>query len=228
MSNISQNLKKIHHDITAACQKVHRNPADIKLVAVTKQQPLIKIEEAMRYGVTDFGENYVQEAVPKIQYLTQHSVNWHFIGQIQANKTRIIAENFNWVHTITSPKIAQRLAMHRPDHLSPLNTCLAINIDHEATKSGIGPNEIIPLAEIILSYPRLKLRGLFIIPKPQKTFTQQRRAFAQIQELRHQVQHVLNIHLDTLSMGMSSDFVAAITEGTTMIRLGTAIFGART
>ena len=228
MSIISESLQKIHHDIIIACQKFHRDPVNIKLVAVTKQQSLIKIEEVMRCGVTDFGENYVQEALPKIQHLAQYPVNWHFIGQIQANKTRMIAEKFAWVHTITSPKIIQRLAMQRPVDLPPLNTCLAINIDHEATKSGISPKAAISLAETILNYPRLQLRGLFVIPKPQKTFMEQRRAFAEVQELRHQIQHVLNIDLDTLSMGMSSDFIAAIAEGTTMIRLGTAIFGART
>lgn len=227
MSLIAENLKKIHHEIIDACKQFRRNPNEIKLLAVSKYQSVAKIQEAIASGQTAFGENFVQEAVPKIQQIAIPQVSWHYIGKIQSNKTRLIAENFAWAHSVTNLKTATRLAAQRPLSLPPLNICIAVNIDAEPTKDGVSPEALAPLTQAIVGLPRLRLRGLMIIPRAQDTFDQQRRSFAQCRELRHQINQKFGLSLDTLSMGMSNDFSAAIAEGATILRIGSAIFGSR-
>lgn len=228
MSTVANRLKKAHNEIIVACQQFCRNPNEIKLLAVSKHQSKEKIQQALAYGQTAFGENYVQEALEKITALSSTAAEWHFIGQIQSNKTRAIAENFAWVHTVANSKIATRLAKQRPATLPPLNVCIEVNLDAELSKGGIMPDSIMPLAKTIVQLPQLRLRGLMVIPKAENEFEQQRKTFARCQTLLHQTERSLGIPLDTLSMGMSNDFEAAIAEGATIIRLGTAIFGQRT
>ena len=179
-------------------------------------------------GQTCFGENYVQEAVVKLTALTALRLEWHFIGPIQTNKTRAIAEHFAWVHSVDRLKIAERLSAQRPAGLPPLNVCLQINLDHAASKQGCAPQQAAELAAAIAPLPGLRLRGLMTIPTPQPDFSSQRQAFAQLRQLRDALNaREFGVHLDTLSMGMSADLEAAIAEGTTLVRVGTALFGPR-
>lgn len=196
------------------------------MLAVSKGQSIEKIREAYDAGQQLFGENYLQEALIKMTALSDVHIEWHFIGPIQSNKTRKIAEHFSWVHSVDNLKTAQRLNDQRPAHLPPLNICLEVNISHEISKSGIAPPQTKSLATTCLSLPRLRLRGLMAIPAPQIDFQQQRAAFHLLAELFHALRGD-GIPLDTLSMGMSDDFEAAIAEGSTIIRLGTAVFGRR-
>ena len=198
----------------------------VALLAVSKTFPAQAVREAYAAGQRAFGENYVQEALDKIEALRDLALEWHFIGPIQSNKTRDIAENFAWVHGVDRLKIAQRLSEQRPANMPPLNICLQVNVSGEASKSGIAPQEVAVLAREVVKLPNLRLRGLMAIPAPADDAAEQRLPFAQMNALLHQL-NAGGLHLDTLSMGMSHDYPAAIAEGATMVRIGTAIFGKR-
>ncbi|KAE9537066.1 YggS family pyridoxal phosphate-dependent enzyme [Ursidibacter arcticus] len=225
--SISQNLATISKQIQQFTQQAQRPENSVKLLAVSKTKPISAIEQAISAGQRAFGENYVQEGVEKVQYFAHQSdLEWHFIGALQSNKTRLVAEHFDWVQTIDRLKIAQRLSEQRPVGKPALNVLLQINISDEDSKSGIAPTEMLALATEINQLPNLKLRGLMAIPKPESEPEQQRIALAQMQTLFEQLKcHFKDI--DTLSMGMSDDMQTAIECGSTMVRIGTAIFGAR-
>ncbi|RKS87618.1 hypothetical protein DES39_0858 [Orbus hercynius] len=224
------NLQHIAERITDASKQCDRDPKQIKLIAVSKTKPCTLIEDAILAGQRAFGENYVQEGVEKVQYFQQHhadtALEWHFIGPLQSNKTKIVAEHFDWVQTIDRLKIAHRLSEQRPSSLSPLNVLIQINISHEESKSGIHPDEMLTLARAILALPNLTLRGLMAIPKAEIEPEQQLIAFKQMFTLYQQLQQSAP-DIDTLSMGMSDDMASAILAGSTMVRIGSAIFGAR-
>ena len=223
MSTIAENIAKVGARIREAAQASQRNFADIGLLAVSKTKPAEAIREAHAAGLRDFGENYLQEALEKQAALSDLPLIWHFIGPIQSNKTRPIAEHFDWVHSVDRLKIAQRLSDQRPAHLAPLNICLQVNVSGEDSKSGCSPEELPELAQAIATLPNLKLRGLMAIPEPTDDIAAQHAAFARLRQLRDD----LGLQLDTLSMGMSHDLEAAIAEGATWVRIGTALFGAR-
>ena len=223
MSTIEKNIAKVAARIREAAQAVGRDPASVGLLAVSKTQPAAAIREAAEAGVRDFGENYLQEALDKQAELSELPLVWHFIGPIQSNKTKSIAEHFDWVHSVDRLKIAQRLSDQRPAELSPLNICLQVNVSGEASKSGCAPEELLQLAQAVAAMPQLRLRGLMCIPAPSEDPAEQRAAFARLRALRDE----LPLTLDTLSMGMSQDLEAAIAEGATWVRIGTALFGAR-
>lgn len=197
------------------------------LLAVSKTKPAAALREAYAAGLRDFGENYLQEALGKQQELADLPLSWHFIGPIQSNKTRAIAEHFAWVHSVDRLKIAQRLSEQRPAELPPLNICIQVNVSGEASKSGCTPADLPDLARAISALPRLQLRGLMAIPEPTEDRAAQEAAFAAVQALNNQLRDNLNLPLDTLSMGMSHDLEAAIAQGATWVRIGTALFGAR-
>ena len=226
MALIAVNLQAVRSRIARAAQAAHRHPADIALVAVSKTFPAAHIAEAFAAGQKAFGENHAQEAVEKITVLASLPLEWHFIGPIQSNKTRLIAGRFQWVHSVDREKIAQRLNAARPDGTPLLNVLIQVNVSGEAAKSGVAPGEEAKLADAIARLPRLKLRGLMAIPEPTPDVTLQRRRFALLRELKDRLA-ARGHALDTLSMGMSDDFEAAIMEGATMVRIGTAIFGPR-
>jgi pyridoxal phosphate enzyme (YggS family) len=230
MSTIEQNLQAVRRNIAAAAQEAGRTPESVQLLAVSKTFGADAVQEAIRAGQTIFGENYLQEALDKIGAVAAAAdgaaLEWHFIGPIQSNKTRPIAEHFDWVHTVEREKIAQRLSQQRPGMMAPLNVCLQVNISGEASKSGIAPNELRELAQQVAQLPNLRLRGLMALPEPAAEFEQQRVAFRQLRLLYEQLQ-ADGLALDTLSMGMSGDMRAAIVEGATMVRVGSAIFGSR-
>lgn len=223
MSTIAENIAKVRARIREAAQASERDFSAIGLLAVSKTKPAAAIREAHACGVVDFGENYLQEALAKQQELADLPLTWHFIGPIQSNKTKPIAEHFHWVHSVDRLKIAERLSAQRPTHLPPLNICLQVNVSGEASKSGCAPEELPALAAAVAALPNLHLRGLMAIPEPTEDRAQQHAAFARLQQLSHS----LNLPLDTLSMGMSHDLEAAIAEGATWVRIGTALFGAR-
>lgn len=225
--SISQNLATISQQIQQYCQQANRPEQSVKLLAVSKTKPISAIAEAIEAGQRAFGENYVQEGIEKIQHFAENdTLEWHFIGLLQSNKTRVVAEHFDWVQTIDRLKIAQRLSEQRPEHLPVLNVLIQINISDEASKSGISAKEMLELATQISQLPRLKLRGLMAIPRPESEPEQQKIALAQMNELFLQLQSQFE-GIDTLSMGMSDDMPSAIECGSTMVRIGTAIFGAR-
>jgi pyridoxal phosphate enzyme (YggS family) len=230
MSSISQNLQAVQERIGAAARTVSRNAQHISLLAVSKTFGPEAVIEAAQAGQRAFGENYLQEALDKMAAVRTLqpglTLEWHFIGPIQSNKTRPIAENFDWVHSVEREKIAQRLSEQRPAHLPPLNVCLQVNISGEASKSGATAEQAEELAHRVAGMPRLKLRGLMAIPEPEGDFEQQRLPFRQLRELYDRL-CAQGLALDTLSMGMSADMAAAIAEGSTMVRIGTAIFGQR-
>ncbi len=226
MHHIKKNLENLRKIIIDCEKRFQRKPASVKLLAVSKNHPISAIREAALAGQLAFAENYLQEALEKIQTLQDLNLEWHFIGHIQSNKTRKIAENFSWIHSISDEKIAKRLSEQRPSHLPPLNICLEVNIDNEANKSGINLSKISELALSIQTLPHLKLRGLMAIPKVESDMKIQRVAFAKLHKALENLQHI-GLSVDTLSMGMSDDFIAAIAEGATIIRIGTAIFGPR-
>lgn len=234
MSSISQNLQAVHAAIEQAAQRFDRNPTEIALLAVSKTFDATAIWEARQAGQIRFGENYVQEALEKKQQYhamceAQHGVDdleWHFIGPIQSNKTRPIAENFAWVHSVDRDKIALRLSEQRPAALPPLQICLQVNISGEASKSGVTPQALPALAQYVSTLPRLCLRGLMAVPEASEDEHTQRAAFAQLKQLYEDLRQS-GMRLDTLSMGMSADKDAAIAEGSTMLRIGSAIFGKR-
>lgn len=225
--SISQNLSQISQHIQQFSQQAKRPENSVKLLAVSKTKPVEAIQEAIDAGQRAFGENYVQEGVEKVQFFANRSdLEWHFIGNLQSNKTRVVAEHFDWVQTIDRLKIAHRLSEQRPANLPPLNVLIQVNISDEDSKSGIQPSEIFTLASEIAQLPNLRLRGLMAIPKPESEPEQQKIALAQMQTLFQQLQSQFD-GIDTLSMGMSDDMQAAIECGSTMVRIGTAIFGAR-
>lgn len=227
--SISQNLSHISQKIRNLEQQSERLPHSVKLLAVSKTKPVEDIEQAVNAGQRCFGENYVQEGVEKIRYFAEKGgelLEWHFIGPLQSNKTKLVAEHFDWMQTLDREKIAQRLNEQRPAHLAPLQVLIQINISDEASKSGIAPEEMLPLARQIAALPNLRLRGLMTIPKAQSDFEAQKAELAQMQQLFLQLQAEFP-SVDTLSMGMSDDMAAAIACGSTMVRIGTAIFGQR-
>lgn len=226
MASIAANLQAVRDRIARAAQSAGRRPEEILLLAVSKTFPAGHIAEAYAAGQTAFGENHVQEAVEKITVLAAHPLEWHFIGPIQSNKTRLIAQHFSWVHSVERDKIAERLNAARPEGAAPLNVCIQVNVSGEATKSGVAPGEEAQLADAIARLPRLRLRGLMAIPEPTSDVALQRRRFALLRELKDGLR-ARGHALDTLSMGMTDDFEAAILEGATIVRVGTAIFGAR-
>ncbi|MNF49174.1 hypothetical protein D3C84_304390 [compost metagenome] len=223
MSTIADNVLTVSARIAAAARATGRDESSIGLLAVSKTKPAAAVREAFAAGIRDFGENYLQEALGKQAELTDLPLSWHFIGPIQSNKTRAIAENFDWVHSVDRLKIAQRLSEQRPEDLPPLNICIQVNVSGEASKSGCNLAELPALAAAIVTLPRLKLRGLMAIPEPTEDRAAQDAAFATVRTL----QDSLNLPLDTLSMGMSHDLEAAIAQGATWVRIGTALFGAR-
>ncbi|HSH47302.1 MAG TPA: YggS family pyridoxal phosphate-dependent enzyme [Halomonas sp.] len=227
--DIQRSLTAVRQRIEAALLAAGRPPGSARLLAVSKTKPASMIREAWRHGQREFGENYVQEALSKKSELTDlDDIVWHFIGPLQSNKSRDAAEYFDWVHSIDRERLARRLNDQRPDSLGPLNVCLQVNISREKSKSGVAPDALMPLAEQVLALPRLRLRGLMAIPAPAATLDDQRKPLARLrtalEELRERFPEAT---LDTLSMGMTSDLEAAILEGATLVRLGTAIFGAR-
>lgn len=229
MSLIRQNLQAITATIVATAQESGRPPEAVQLLAVSKTFGPEAVLEAVEAGQRAFGENYLQEGLDKIRAVQDAGatgLEWHFIGPIQSNKTRPIAENFAWVHTVEREKIAQRLSEQRPVGLPPLQICLQVNISGEASKSGVAPDEVAALAHKVAALPNLTLRGLMAIPEPAVHFDQQRAAFAQLRTVYDQLR-ADGLALDTLSMGMSADMRAAIFEGATIVRVGSAIFGAR-
>jgi PLP dependent protein len=226
MHNIEKNLHRIKSQIAEAAIAAGRAPEDITLLAVSKTKPAADILAAYQCGQLDFGENYLQEAEQKIQALAGKGIQWHFIGPIQSNKTRKISELFDWVHSVDRYKIAERLSQQRLETLKPLNILLQVNIDNEASKAGISTDQVLPLAEQIAALPQVKLRGLMAIPSAQDNYEQQCIPFAKMQTLLQEL-HNQHPECDTLSMGMSGDMQAAIAQGSTLVRIGTAIFGNR-
>ncbi|MEE8365980.1 MAG: YggS family pyridoxal phosphate-dependent enzyme [Gammaproteobacteria bacterium] len=226
MQNIEKNLIQVRSQIEQAAYRYQRSPGDISLLAVSKKKPPEDIRAAYAAGQRDFGENYLQEAQQKFPALSDLDLNWHFIGAIQSNKTRVLAEHFAWVHGIDRFKIAQRLSDQRPDSMPRLNVCIQVNVDLEPSKSGIALEQVASLAERINQLPRLRLRGLMAMPAPHEDIKAQREPFAR---LRHELYRLNQngLDCDTLSMGMSHDIEAAIAEGSTLVRIGTAIFGER-
>jgi pyridoxal phosphate enzyme (YggS family) len=226
MTAILSNLQAVHTAIDQAALMAQRDAAEITLLAVSKTVPASVIRAACSAGQQAFGENFVQEALDKMSGLRDLPLQWHFIGPIQSNKTRAIAENFSWVHSVDRLKIAQRLSEQRPANLPPLNVCLQINVSGEATKGGVAADETEALAHAIAILPRLQLRGLMAIPAPAAELAAQRAPFAQMRTLLQKL-NMAGLKMDTLSMGMSHDMTAAILEGATIVRVGTAIFGSR-
>jgi hypothetical protein len=230
MSPISDNLQAVHDRIATAARNAQRSPNDIMLLAVSKTFGPQAVIEAARAGQYAFGENYVQEAVDKMAAIhamvPDVQLHWHFIGPIQSNKTRLIAQHFDWVHSVDREKIAQRLSEQRVPESPPLNICLQVNISGESSKSGVTPQDTLTLARRVASMPRLKLRGLMAIPEPAEDIEKQRTAFRYLRELIEECRRQ-GLAMDTLSMGMSADLEAAIAEGATIVRIGTAIFGKR-
>lgn len=240
MIGVTENLRKIRALLDKAAVDAGRRPEDVHLLAVSKKQSLDKIIEAAAAGQGDFGENTVREGIEKVTKLTERGLEasprgleaspgglcWHFIGHLQSNKTRMVAENFDWVHTIDKLKTAKRLSEQRPDSLGVLDVCIQLNVDDEATKAGVAVADVLDLAHEVAALPRLKLRGLMCLPAIRESFDEQRAPFAQVRE-HAQMLRRQGLDIDTLSMGMSGDYRAAIFEGATIVRIGTAVFGPR-
>ena len=223
----SLNLNPVRSRILRAAAAAGREPDSVTLIAVTKTQTAETIRSAATCGVTDFGESYVQEALPKMEGLADLALRWHFIGAIQSNKTRAIAERFDWVHSIDRLSIARRLSEQRPYHAPPLNLCIQVELVPEPNKGGVAPAQVGELAAAAVLLPRVRLRGLMCVPPPQPDAAGARRVFARLRNLLEEL-NAGGLNLDTLSMGMSDDFEAAILEGATLVRVGTALFGRRT
>jgi pyridoxal phosphate enzyme (YggS family) len=223
---ITAGLGKVRRAVSEAAERWGRDPATVTLLAVSKTQPREAVRAAADVGQRAFGENYLQDALPKIDALAEFPLAWHFIGAIQSNKTRAIAEHFHWVHTIDREKIARRLNAQRPDNLPPLNICLEVNVSGEPQKAGVMLDELDALANAVATMPRLKLRGLMALPAQHSEFSAQRRAFNKLTTALERLRDAGH-DVDTLSMGMSGDFEAAIAEGATIVRIGSAIFGKR-
>lgn len=226
-STIGTRLVTLKASIQKLESKYHREPGSTHLLAVSKTKPVSDILEAIAHGQREFGESYLQEAIEKITSLSDKEIHWHFIGLIQKNKTRQIAEHFDWVHSVDRMIIADRLNAQRPTSLPPIQICIQVNIDNEATKSGVPMEQVQSLAKSVLNLPQVKLRGLMAIPQICSDTNELRKRFAQLRQQLEQLNH-LGLNLDTLSMGMSGDLESAIAEGATIVRVGTAIFGKRT
>jgi len=224
--NLTLHVNHVRSRIRSAAIAAGRDPATVTLVAVTKAQTAESVRLAATAGVTDFGENYLQEAVAKMDQLAQLPLQWHFIGGIQSNKTRIIAERFDWVHSVDRSSVARRLSEQRPFHAQPLNVCLQVALVPEPTKGGVSPDDLAALAAAVADLPRIRLRGLMCMPPPQPTPEAERRIFARLKVALEDL-NAGGLKLDTLSMGMSADFESAIAEGATLVRIGTALFGSR-
>ncbi len=228
MSTLVSNIQQVRARIANACAQAQRPVESVTLLAVSKTVPAEAVRAAFEAGQQRFGENYVAEGVAKIAALAdlRERLDWHLIGPLQSNKTRDAAEHFDWVHSVDRLKIAQRLSDQRPPTLPPLQVCLQVNVSGEASKSGVAPAELPALAHAVAALPRLRLRGLMSVPEPTPDVAAQRRAHATLRELLAQLQGD-GLALDTLSMGMTADLEAAVLEGATLVRIGTAIFGAR-
>ncbi len=226
MTRITEQLAGLERRIRAAAERAGRDPQGVRILAVSKRHPPAAIREAQQAGLSRFGENYVQEALTKIAEIAAPA-EWHFIGAIQANKTRLIAENFDWVHTVCDPRIAKRLSARRPDALPDLQVCIQLRPADGPQRSGIDTDELPALAELIEELPRLSLRGLMVMPLPGRTEADWRAEFGKTRALLDEL-HARGHRIDTLSMGMSADLEAAIMEGSTMLRIGTDLFGPRT
>jgi len=224
--NLTELVNHVRYQIDRAAAAAGRAPKSVTLVAVTKGKSAEIIRLAATAGVTDFGENYLQEAILKLDELSDLPLNWHFIGGLQSNKTRAVAERFHWVHSIDRFSVARRLSEQRPFHAAPLNLCIQVAVVPEPTKGGVDPGGLSELAAKTADLPRVRLRGLMCVPPPQPTVAAQRAVFAQLRALQERL-NAEGHHLDTLSMGMSGDFESAIAEGATHVRIGTAIFGSR-
>jgi hypothetical protein len=226
MTCFSQRLRDVKARISEACEQFGRDPETVRLLAVSKRHDIEAVREALAAGQTEFGENFVQEAIPKIEATADEGARWHFIGHLQSNKTAAAAAHFDWVHTIDRAKIARRLSDQRPYHAPPLQVCLQVRVGDETSKSGAAPGEVPELAAAVAELPRLTLRGLMTIPPPADDFETQRGYFRKLRELQDGLV-AAGFGLDTLSMGMSADLEAAIAEGATLLRVGTALFGPR-
>jgi pyridoxal phosphate enzyme (YggS family) len=226
MTMIEINLATVRARIAAACQAAGREAGDVTLLAVSKTFDAHAVEAAYAAGQTVFGENYIQEAVQKITQLRHLPLQWHCIGPIQSNKTRLVAEHFDWVQTVDRLKVAQRLSEQRPSRLPPLQVCIQVNVDGGAAKSGVSPQEALALAQAVAALPGLRLRGLMSIPEPAPDFVAACALFARVKAVFDTL-NAAGLALDTLSMGMSADMEAAIQAGSTMVRVGSAIFGGR-
>lgn len=228
--SITSNLREVWHAVKAATEQAGRDPSSVSILAVSKTFGPEAVIEAAGGGQVAFGENYLQEALDKQQAIQtlrpDLALEWHFIGPIQSNKTRPIAEHFAWAHAVDREKIARRLSEQRPPDLPPLNICLQVNVSGEASKSGVSPEDLPALAKVVATLPNLRLRGLMAIPEPAEDFESQRKPFELMRSLQRQLA-ATGIITDTLSMGMSADMEAAIAEGATIVRIGTAIFGKR-
>ena len=226
MSSIAQSLEETRNRVTVLERRYGRPTGDVRVLAVSKTNPPEAVRAAAEAGQREFGENHVQDALVKLDALAHLDLIWHFIGPVQSNKTRVVAARFDWVHSIDRAKIAARLNAHRPEDLPPLDVCIQVNVSGEGTKSGVDPDQVEELAETVSELPRLKLRGLMTLPPPCGDLEAQRRPFAALRRALETL-NTRGFALDTLSMGMSNDMAAAIAEGATIVRIGTAIFGAR-
>jgi pyridoxal phosphate enzyme (YggS family) len=226
MTRFSLRLAQVRERISKACQQFGRNPEEITLLAVSKQHPVAAVREAADSGQRCFGENFVQEAMDKIEATRDLALEWHFIGHLQSNKTRVVATHFQWIQSVDREKIARRLDAQRPHHAPPVNICIQVSLEDEPGKGGVLQEEVAHLAELISTLPRIRLRGLMTIPPPSTDMDTQRSYFRRLREVRDDLVHG-GMALDTLSMGMSDDLEAAIAEGSTMLRVGTALFGPR-
>jgi pyridoxal phosphate enzyme (YggS family) len=224
--NLAVHVNHVRSRIRHAAQEAGRDPDSVTLIAVSKSKPAVSLREVATAGVTDFGENYLQEAILKLDELADLPLHWHFIGGLQSNKTRTVAERFCWVHSIDRYSVARRLSEQRPFHAAPLNLCIQVAVVPEPTKGGVDPGSLSALAAKTADLPRVTLRGLMCVPPPQPTVAAERAVFAQLRALKERL-NAEGHHLDTLSMGMSDDFESAIAEGATHVRIGTALFGSR-
>jgi PLP dependent protein len=224
--NLTLHVNHVRSRVRSAAIAAGRDPATVTLVAVTKAQTAESVRLAATAGVTDFGENYLQEAVAKMDQLAHLPLKWHFIGGIQSNKTHSIAERFDWVHSVDRLNVARRLSEQRPFHAQPLNVCLQVALVPEPTKGGVSPDALAALASAVAGLPRIRLRGLMCMPPPQPTLEAERGIFARLKVALEDL-NAAGLKLDTLSMGMSADFESAIAEGATLVRIGTALFGSR-
>lgn len=225
-AELADRLATLRQRITCAAAAAGRGAHSVTLLAVSKGQPADRLRAAMSLGLTDFGENYVAEALPKIAAMADSGANWHFIGRLQSNKTRTVAQHFSWVHGIDRLRIATRLSEQRPDLAPPLNVCLQVRVAHDPDKAGLEPGDVLPLARQVAQLPNLRLRGLMCMLPYEAPLAEQHAAFAGMRHLAEACGQA-GLHLDTLSMGMSADMEAAIAEGSTLVRIGTALFGPR-
>ena len=226
MIRVTENFRKIQDLLAQAAADAGRSREEIRLLAVSKEKPVEYVLEAASAGQRDFGENFVQEGLKKMDEAGRDDLIWHFIGHLQANKTRPVAERFHWVHTVDRLKIAERLSRQRPVYANDLNICIQVNIDEEAAKAGVPATEVLQLAQAVSELRGLRLRGLMCIPAVRQGFEEQRKPFAKMRMLAESLRES-GINTDTLSMGMTADYAAAIHEGATIVRIGTALFGAR-